>query len=101
MKFIAEEKDKKYTKAINTAFENNESVPVFLSEKNKKYYLEFTCTDLGKANAFIMNLMSPNYSDNIKEKLGIEVLNVTYSLDPKIDRAKAILENALREINEL
>lgn len=100
MKFIAEEKDKKYTKAINTAFENNESVPVFLSEKNKKYYLEFTCTDLGKANAFIMNLMSTSCI-NTEEDLGIEVLNVTYSLDPKIDRAKAILENALREINEL
>ena len=73
MKFIAEEKDKNSTKAINTAFENNKSVPVFLNEKNKKYYLEFTCTDLGKANAFIMNLMSTKYSDNIEENLGIEI----------------------------
>lgn len=105
MKIIFDEKDKSFAERINTALEedNDEIFPLLLSRKGTKYYLEFECTDIGKANAFAWNFMRSNCKDvlELEEEIGIKVTAINYSIGSKIDETRNILQEAIDKINNL
>lgn len=100
MKIILEEREKKLAENINKDLENGENIPLFLPRKNTKYYLEFTCNDIGKANAFANYFMRPD-ENNISKELGIDITAINYSPGAKIETVKNILTDALRKLEEL
>lgn len=101
MKIILDEKDKRYANCINEALENNETVPIYLTRKNTKYYLEFTCTDVGKANAFIMHFMDKNADiEKINNEVGINVIGVSSNNSIK-DSINEILANTISKIDDI
>lgn len=97
MKFILEERDKILIDNINKDLEENKDIPLFVNKKGGKYYLEFECDDIAKANAFVMYMMAPNEEihENIRENFGIDITAFSYS-NPK-DREIENLKNMLRE----
>lgn len=102
MKIILEEKDKNYAERVNTAFnEGNKEFMTPIYSKDKKYYIEFTCTDIGKANAFIMAfLFNDDNSKELEEEIGINVTALNYKLLTK-DSVNEILQDTIRKIEEL
>ena len=103
MKIILEEKDKNYAERINTALGEGEEIALMapVHSKDKKYYIEFTCTDIGKANAFIMAfLFNDDNSKELEEEIGINVTALNYKLLTK-DSVNEILQDTIRKIEEL
>lgn len=96
MKIAYNDRDNDYVKKVNDAIENNESIPILVNKKDKKYYLEFECEDLGKANAFLYYFM---YGNHI-EDTGINVTALNYSIINR-DEINNILQDAIIRINEL
>ena len=93
------DQDRRYAEAINEAIEKGEECPVHLSDGKGTYYLKIECTDIGKANAFIMNFMQPN-EDRVKkleEQTGIRILSANYSIFSKL---KEISKDAVQQFVE-
>lgn len=103
MKIEYEEKDKDYITLINDDIANNKDIPKFINEKGKRYYVEFTCNDIAKANLFVNYLLSPNpdYAAKINELFGIRIECLSNcSGDSKRDELKRMLEEFLRQLNQ-
>lgn len=101
MKIILDEKDKRYANRINEALDNDESIPIYLTRKNTKYYLEFSCTDIGKANAFIMHFMDKNTDiEKISNEVGINIIGISSNNSIK-DSINEILTDAINKINDI
>lgn len=98
MKVVMDLQDKDYIERVNHILQSGEDLPLLLNEKNKKYYLEFECDDLAKANAFIYNLVF-----QIKEHrqdTGITATVLNYSLMSRQEITN-ILQDAMRKIDKL
>lgn len=98
MKIILEETEKNLIDNINKDLEDNKDIPfLFINKKGSKYYLEFECDDIAKANAFAMYMMAPNEEirENIRENFGINIIAFSYC-SPK-EREIENLKNVLRE----
>lgn len=80
MRIEFDEKDKKYIENMNKYIEDSKN-PTILFEKDKKYYLEITCSDVAKANRFITTLL---YHDEELKDTGIKVTAV--HLTPAVKR---------------
>lgn len=103
MKIEFDQKDLDYIDTINKALENGENIPMFIPEKGR-YFIEFTCEDIAKANAFAMMFMSPNTEkvQELKEKLGITVNCISYcSGDSKREELKRYLQGMLRDLEQM
>lgn len=100
MKFVLEEGDERFINNINRAIEEGEEKPPLFVRKDTRYYIEFECTDIAKANAFVYNLISNG--DSLKEELGIDVKCIAYSHpDRKISKIKKLLENVIKQLDNL
>lgn len=78
MQIILNEDDQAYIDKIN----NDTSIPRFVSqmEEPKRYYIEFTVTDEGKANLLCQYLMRPNdFGKEFCETFGISTECIRYS----------------------
>lgn len=97
MKIILEEREKNLIDNINKDLEDNKDIPLFINKKGSKYYLEFECDDVAKANTFAMYMMAPNkeIQENIRENFGINITAFSYC-SPK-EREIENLKNVLRE----
>lgn len=103
MKIEFDEKDLDYIDTINKALEDRENIPIFIPEKGR-YFIEFTCEDIGKANAFAMMFMNPNIEkvQELKDKLGITVNCISYcSGDSKREELKRYLQGMLRDLEQM
>lgn len=101
MKIILEKGEKNLIDNINKDLEDNKEIPfLFINKKGSKYYLEFECDDIAKANTFVMYMMSPNkeMQENIRENFGINITAFSYC-SPK-EREIENLKNILRETLE-
>ena len=102
MKIELEEKDIAFANNINKDLEDGENVPLFVNEIGKHYFIDFSCTDIGKANAFIDFLMNPNNNKELEEKLGMEINAICYSKnDAKIDTLKEYLRDFLENLDNI
>lgn len=104
MKIGFDEKDLRYIDTINKSLENGEDIPIFIPEKNRRYFIEFTCEDIAKANAFAMMFMNPNIEkvQELKEKFGITVNCISYcSGGSKRDELKHYLQRMLQELEQM
>lgn len=102
MKVLLEEKDKKYSKAINDALNNGEDIPIPITKKDKKYYLEFICDDIGKANAFAMYFIHNNADiEEISNILGISNVTLKSNINSNADDIKKILSVVYNEIDDV
>lgn len=100
MKIEFDEDDKNYIDRINKDLEIGADVPLFINQVGKTYYINFTCTDIAKANAFIMEFLRP--SNNIMEKFGIRVNSLNYCEgDNKVYQLKEFLQNFLNQLDEI
>lgn len=103
MKIEFDEKDLDYIDTINKSLESGENIPIFIPEKGR-YFIEFTCEDIAKANAFAMMFMNQNVEKvkELKEKLGITVNCISYcSGDSKREELKRYLEKMLRGLEQM
>ena len=80
MKFILEEKDESYIKRVNEDLAEGKCPPLAVNSTDANYYLVFKCADVAKANNFILELlaMKQSESNEIEDKLGINVLQLRY-----------------------
>lgn len=100
MKFVLEEGDERFINNINRAIEEGEMPPLFVPRKDTRYYIEFECIDIAKANVFTYALMHNDKS--LKEQLGIDVRCIAYSgPDRKIDKLKKLLEDVIKQLDDL
>lgn len=104
MKFILEDKDVALINDINKDIEGEQEMPLFINQENRRYYIEFECTDIAKANAFVINMISrnPNTIKEIKDTLGIKVTNLNYCHgDSKLEELKNLLKNMLEQLEHM
>lgn len=104
MKIEFDENDLNYIEKINEDLKAGEQIPLFIGTKGKRYYIEFTCEDIAKANAFAMMFMNPNAEkvQELKEKLGITVNCISYcSGDSKRGELKHYLQRMLQELEQI
>ncbi len=102
MKIQFDKKDINYINNINDNLKNGEDIPLFINEVGRKYYLEFTCTDIALANCFIMNLFDPNLNKKLKENFGLELEMLRYhNGDSKIEELKEKLQLFINELDNL
>ena len=100
MKFVLEEGDERFINNINRSIEEGELPPLFVSRTDTRYYIEFECTDIAKANAFVYTLM--NNDKSLKEDIGIDVKCIAYSHpDRKISKLKKLLQNVIEQLDRL
>ena len=103
MKFILEKCDENLINNINkdiNAGVDLDTLPVYLSRTDKRYYIEFKCNDIAKANNFICLLMNPNpeIQQYVKDSLGIDVLGLNFRGIGDISELK---EDVLKLLNKL
>lgn len=98
MKVVMDLQDKDYIERINHMLQGEEDLPLLLTEKNKKYYIEFECDDLAKANAFISNLVFQ--IEEHTQDTGITATALKYSIISR-QEVEGILQEAMRKINDL
>lgn len=104
MKIEFDENDLSYIEKINEDLKASEQIPLFIGTVGKRYFIEFTCEDIAKANAFAMMFMNPNTEkvQELKEKLGITVNCISYcSGDSKLEEFKRYLEKMLHELEQM
>lgn len=104
MKIEFDENDLKYIEKINEDLKSGEQIPLLVGTVGKRYFIEFTCEDVAKANAFAMMFMDPNVEKirELKERLGITVNCISYcSGDSKREELKRYLEKMLRELEQM
>lgn len=103
MKFIMEEKDEGYINNVNEYLSNPEEyLPILIHKVGSEYYLNFTCTDVAKANNFILTLLSPNNREYIEETLGVNINSLNYCHgDNKLHELKAYLQNFINAIDNI
>lgn len=104
MKIELDEKDLKYIQNINEGLSNGENLPVFIPEKGKRYFIEFTCEDVAKANAFAMMFMNPNPEKvtELREIFGITVNCISYcNGDSKLSELKQYLQSFLQSLENI
>ena len=104
MKIEFDENDLSYIEKINEDLKTGEQIPLFVGTVGKRYFLEFTCEDIAKANAFAMMFMNPNAEKlkELKEKLGITVNCISYySGDTKREELKHYLQRMLQELEQM
>ena len=95
MQFILEENDIKYIERINQDIDNIKDLPLYLNQYNRKYCIEFECTDIAKANSFVVDLMNPRNEEKLNENLGIRICSIRY------DNNRSILDNLKTELRTL
>ena len=104
MKFILEETNKRLIDNINEDIKSGEMPPLFVSEFDRKYCLEFKIIDIAKANSFIMDMMThnPDIRKEIEDKLGIEVTAVKYDNgNAQVDNLKSLLREVLERLENM
>lgn len=104
MKIEFDENDLNYIEKINEDLKAGEKIPLFVGTVGKRYFIEFTCEDIAKANAFAMMFMNPNIEKvkELKDKLGITVNCINYcSSDSKREELKRYLEKILYELEQM
>lgn len=104
MKIDIDENDKRYVNEINECLAAGEDIPLFISEKGRKYYFEFTCEDVGKANLFAVMLMnpSPEKVKELNENFGITVNAISYKDPaPNVHKIKELLQLLSQELDSI
>lgn len=104
MKFILDEDDNEFIESVNKDLEEGNTPPIPINQIGGKYYIEFKCLDIAKANNFVLNIASSNddIQKEIEEKCGISVNFFSYSNpDRKIDSIKEILKRVLYELENM
>lgn len=99
MRFELSEKDKRFIEGVNKDLSEGENIPLFINEVGRRYYINFECLDVAKANLFALILLSsnPETEKNVEEVLGIRVNSLNYfDGDTRIGE----LKNYLREFLE-
>lgn len=102
MKIEFDKNDLSYIEKINKDLEAGEQIPLFIGEEGKRYFIEFTCEDIAKANAFAMMFMNPNTEkvQELKDKFGIKVECINYCTgDTKKEELKRYLQRMLQEMD--
>ena len=74
MKIEYSENVNKYIKDVNNGLIN----ALFVGSTEDVYCIKFKATDLGKANAFVSELLKPHNNNSIQE-LGIDTISVGFS----------------------
>lgn len=95
MKIEFEEKDNIFIDNINKELNNENKLALFIDKKDRNFYLEFTCTDVAKANAFLMYFMINASCKELEEKFGIRLSSLKYSLantNELKDRLQSIID---------
>lgn len=103
MKIELEEEDLKYIQSINNDLSAGEDIPLFINEPQKRYFIEFTCEDVARANAFVMMFMNPNIGKvkELREKFGITVNAISYCRgDTKLNELKQYLQSFLQTLED-
>ena len=92
MKVIFDKNECDYIARVNSGIHDG---PLFIDNTEDTYYIEFKANDIGKANAFIDNLMKPR-DNTSSEMIGIDVTCITFSNpDRKKNNIKSILQKAI------
>ena len=104
MKFVLEERDEKFINGLNKDIAENKNntpfVPLSVDDMDKRYYIEFKCSDIAKANNFILTLLNHNeeFQQHIKDTLGIDVLALNYR---GLGDISDIKEDLIKVVNKL
>ena len=99
MKIEFDEKDREYIDRINKDLEAGEDIPLFINQVGNTYYINFTCTDVAKANAFVMEFLRPRGN---MEEFGIHVNSLNFCEgDNKVYQLKEYLQNFLNQLDEI
>lgn len=106
MKFILEERDERLINAINKDIEAGidlDTLPLYVSRTDKKYYIEFKCSDTAKANNFINFLMNPNpeIQQYVKDSLGIDVLALNFRGLGDLSELKNDLQKLITKLDNM
>ena len=100
MKIELDEKDKRFINRINEDLNNKESIPLFVGQIDKDYFIKFTCKDVAKANAFVMAFMNNNNSDALLNDYGVEIKALNYCFgDNKITEIKNKVQEFINELD--
>lgn len=97
MKLEFDEHDYNYINGINEDLANGKNIPLFVNQVGNKYYLEFTCVDIAKANAFVSEFM--RRGNNHDEEFGIQITALSYC--PRHEKIKELKETLLSFIEKL
>lgn len=106
MKFVLEEHDQRTIDNINKDIrEKDENRLLFIDHIGSKYYIEFECVDVAKANVFAYTMMNPSIEKHkeIKETLGIDITAISYTSprDREIENLKHDLKELLFKLEQM
>jgi hypothetical protein len=103
MKIELSEIDKENIESINKTIEDGNEPCLFINNVGADYFINFTCTDIAKANIFIATLLSnTENSKKIQDTLGIKVNSINYCEgDTKIAALKNYLTNFLEMLENM
>lgn len=102
MRFECDEKDNRYIENVNKDIADGQEISAFVNNVGGEYFINFTCTDVAKANNFILNLLSPSKQDYIEETLGIKVNSLNYCHgDHKIQTLKQYLQSFMEALDRI
>ena len=102
MKFVLEERDTNYIDKINKDIQYGECPPLFVNQIGKRYYIEFECTDIAKANNFVFDMMNSRNEEQLEEVLGIRVNCINYcNGDTKLNELKETLKDFLYKLENM
>ena len=103
MKIILDDVDINYINCVKEEMKNGKERPLIVgNQPGNNYYLNFTVTDVVKANNFILTLLdsSPEYRKELEEVAGICVNSFNFcSGDTKINRLKDILQSFINQLD--
>ena len=101
MEFVVTDKGKHFIDGINKDLEAGENIPLLVPEKDRNYFINFTCTDVAKANLFAYTLMY-NRNIDLEEVLGIRVNSFNYCQgDSKVGELKDYLRAFLDRLDRM
>ena len=103
MKFVLDERDENFIRRVNEDINNGESPILYVNELNRKYYIEFECTDIGKANAFVHKLLGNHNDDgkDVEDNLGIRVNALNYKGLGDLTDIKEDLRKLLYKLDQM
>lgn len=104
MKITLGKNDWNEIEKINQDLKEEKKIPLLITEKGERFFLEFTCEDVAKANAFIRMFLNPNIEskEELKDIFGITTRCINYCYgDSKKEELKRYLQSFLQGLERM
>lgn len=99
-----ENEDLSYIEKINEDLKANEDIPLLIGKKGKRYFIEFICEDVAKANNFAAMLMNPKREkvQELNDKFGISIKSLNFCIgDSKTKELKKYLKAFIEKLEAI